>query len=99
MLSGGQTVNVVLDAASSVTSQLGANQIASFLREGPRISDELLKPDIAAPGQAILSAGVASGNRAVELSGTSMACPMVARTAALVREVHPEFGPSDIKQH
>lgn len=96
-IGAGQTVNVTLDANSLFQAQVGANQIAGFSSRGPRISDSMLKPDLAAPGQSILSAGVASGNRAVELSGTSMACPMVTGAAALVRELHPDFSPGEVK--
>ena len=42
------------------------------------------KPDLAAPGSAIRAPAVGTGDRAAVLSGTSMAAPMIAGSAAVV---------------
>lgn len=57
----------------------------------------VVKPDVAAPGTTIASAGVGTGNdRAVE-SGTSMATPHVAGIAALVKVAHPGWTAEQLK--
>ena len=60
---------------------------------------EVIKPDLSAPGTAILAA-VESGFGVDEvdfISGTSMASPHVAGAAALLRAVHPTWSPAEIK--
>jgi subtilisin family serine protease len=65
---------------------------ASFSSAGPRSGDSALKPDVSAPGVSIASAGMGTGDQAAVMSGTSMASPHNAGTAALVREAHPTWG-------
>ncbi|GEM_PF-2203328 len=96
-LNGGQAVNVSL-TPGDVTSQAGlANSYASFnpyggvyasTSRGPR--NDILKPDIAAPGTNIGSAKVGSGNNYFFFTGTSSAAPHVAGTAALVAQKFPD---------
>jgi subtilisin family serine protease len=64
---------------------------------GPRYGDALLKPDITAPGVNIVSALVGSGTGSRASSGTSMATPMIAGTAALVLQTHPQWKPWQVK--
>ncbi len=70
---------------------------ASFSSGGPRTGDSGLKPNISAPGVAIVSTGVGTGNGAATISGTSMASPHVAGVAALTRQAHPSWSVEDIK--
>ncbi|MEU4740209.1 S8 family serine peptidase [Actinosynnema sp. NPDC023658] len=55
------------------------------------------KPDVAAPGDTIMSAAVGTGADGVSMGGTSMASPHVAGIAALVRETHPEWTVEEVK--
>ena len=56
-----------------------------------------VKPDVTAVGVSVFSAGNGTGNQGLNDSGTSMATPMVAGTAALVRSLHPEWNPEQVK--
>ncbi len=74
-----------------------ADTIATFSSRGPRGYDSALKPDIAAPGVGIFAAQMGSGRDGVSMSGTSMASPMVAGVAALLRQAQPDWTPEEIK--
>ncbi|XP_058083784.1 subtilisin-like protease SBT5.3 isoform X2 [Magnolia sinica] len=83
--------------------------MAAFSSRGPsRITPEILKPDITAPGVDVLAAytqytgpsDLPSDPRRVPfniISGTSMACPHIAGIAGLLKAVHPKWSPSAIK--
>ncbi len=71
--------------------------MASFSSTGPRSPDSRLKPDITAPGMAIVSTGMGTGNQALIDSGTSMATPHITGTAALAIQAHPKWKPNAIK--
>ncbi|MEP7114892.1 MAG: S8 family serine peptidase, partial [Ilumatobacteraceae bacterium] len=75
----------------------GFSAPAGFSSFGPRRGDQAPKPDVIAPGVAILSAGVGTGNQGVRISGTSMASPHTAGIATLVRQAHPDWGPLEAK--
>ena len=71
--------------------------LGSFTSTGPRTPDARLKPDVTAPGVAVISTLVGSGNQAETLSGTSMATPHIAGVAALVLQAHPKWKPAAVK--
>jgi minor extracellular serine protease Vpr len=65
--------------------------LADFSSFGPRTGDSWLKPDVSAPGVSIASVGMGTGTGAAIISGTSMASPHAAGTAALVKQAHPKW--------
>ncbi|KAG0586094.1 hypothetical protein KC19_2G063700 [Ceratodon purpureus] len=87
--------------ATTVSNVTPAPQVSAFSSRGPiniaqRLETQWLKPDIAAPGQDILAAGVRNQQYAY-MSGTSMACPHISGIGALLRSVHPDWSPAAIK--
>ncbi|NAZ85035.1 S8 family peptidase [Kineococcus indalonis] len=80
-----------------------AKNLASFSSIGPgsgRLSPgsaiRLTKPDLAAPGDGIVS--TITGGGFASFSGTSMASPHVAGLAALFLERHPDASPAVVKK-
>ncbi|WP_308222603.1 S8 family serine peptidase [Kitasatospora sp. A2-31] len=57
----------------------------------------VVKPDLAAPGETIWSAKAGSGTGGQREDGTSMATPLVAGLAALVRAAHPDRTVEQVK--
>lgn len=79
-----------------------ADALASFSSRGPAGTFNLLKPDVTAPGYAVLAAvageTITGSENAVGLmNGTSMASPHQAGAAALVRQARPDWSVSEIK--
>ena len=73
-----------------------ADQLNSSSGRGPSLSGDYLKPDLTAPGTSILAAA-GSGYGFVFLSGTSMASPHVAGSAALLLAAHPTWTADDVE--
>lgn len=74
-----------------------SDTISSFSSRGTHGSIGVVKPDVAAPGDTIASAGMGTGNNVLVISGTSMASPLVAGVAALVKSKHPTWTPLMLK--
>jgi minor extracellular serine protease Vpr len=76
-----------------------ADTIAATSSRGPNGNENILKPDLAAPGTNILSAFSPDdgGDDFNMISGTSMASPHVAGAAALMAQLHPDWTANDIK--
>jgi subtilisin family serine protease len=77
-------------------------EITDFSSRGPSTTTggDILKPDIAAPGNDVVAAVAppSNHNRLWDfLSGTSMASPHIAGIGALVMALHPSWLPSEIK--
>jgi minor extracellular serine protease Vpr len=71
-------------------------RFASFSSAGPRNLDGHLKPDISAPGVSIFSTAIGTGNQGAFESGTSMATPHVAGSAALAIQAHSTWDADEI---
>ncbi len=71
--------------------------ITAFSSKGPRIEDNLFKPEIAAPGQQIISAAMGKGDETVRMDGTSMAAPHMAGAMALIKQANPKLSVSELK--
>ncbi|MCL6450652.1 MAG: S8 family serine peptidase [Acetobacteraceae bacterium] len=70
--------------------------LASFSSRGPT-ADGRTKPDICAPGVNIMAAQRGTTTGYVSYSGTSMATPFTAGTAALMLDANPSLTPQQIK--
>ena len=75
-----------------------ADEIADFSSRGPNLppAEDILKPDVIAPGVSILAAFVPNANSFSFLGGTSMSSPHVTGGAALIKAVHPDWTPAMI---
>ena len=73
--------------------------IADFSYRGPTPGPlvDLTKPDITAPGVDIYAATDPASGQYEFMSGTSMSGPHMAGAAALMRAVHPDWTPSEVK--
>lgn len=76
-----------------------ADLINASSSRGPNGNQNILKPDLAAPGTSILSATSPDedGTDFTTMTGTSMASPHVAGAAALMSQLHPDWSANDIK--
>ncbi|MFC4819964.1 S8 family serine peptidase [Dokdonella ginsengisoli] len=64
---------------------------------GTQSPRDLLKPDITAPGVSILAAYSGEAGAYRFLNGTSMAAPHVTGSGTLLRALHPDWTPMEIK--
>ena len=72
------------------------DRITGFSSRGPRLGDGLIKPQISAPGQNILSASAGKGSEGMRMSGTSMAAPHMAGVMALMKQALPGASVSEL---
>ncbi len=95
------TLNVTFDGKYQATikdiNPAISDTLSSFSSRGPHGSIGVVKPDVTAPGDTIASAGMGTGNNVLVISGTSMATPLAAGVAALVKGRHPSWNPLLLK--
>ena len=89
-------------AGATLTATGPAPGIAGFSSRGPvaAAGGDLLKPDISAPGVAVMAGVAPPGNGGAMFAlyqGTSMASPHIAGIAALLKQLHPDWTPMMIK--
>jgi subtilisin family serine protease len=96
-----ETVTSPGTAASALT--VGAvderDAVPGFSGQGPTRGSYRAKPDVTAPGVEILGAraGARDGDLYVPMTGTSMATPLVAGAAALVKQLHGDWSWEQVK--
>jgi subtilisin family serine protease len=91
-------------SALTVGASSKTDTMASFSSRGPRVGDAAVKPEITGPGVNIVAAraagtgiGTPVGDSYTTLSGTSMATPHVAGSAAILAQEHPDWTGQQIK--
>lgn len=98
--SPGSAAGAISVAALNTTSPVPPNvsdATARFSNLGPQRGNLATKPDLAAPGVNINSAAFSSGNSAAVSSGTASAAAQVVGAVALLRQLHPDWQPVQIK--
>ncbi|CAN6480493.1 unnamed protein product [Victoria cruziana] len=87
-----------LTKPETVVGRVTSPMVAAFSSRGPgRLSSDIIKPDIAAPGVQIMAAKASSTISYRFDSGTSMACPHISGVAAMLKSLHPTWSPAAIK--
>ncbi|MEA2623812.1 MAG: minor extracellular serine protease Vpr [Chloroflexota bacterium] len=94
-LRAGDGLNATIHDGNVENDNLG--EPASFTSAGPSRRNNILKPDVSAPGVDVVSTDGATVAMGKSLGGTSMASPQVAGAAALLLEAHSNWSPAHVK--
>jgi hypothetical protein len=98
----GATARIVPLTAAELDAAPRTPEITDFSSRGPSTTTagDILKPDIAAPGNDVVAAVAPPSNHGRNFdfySGTSMSSPHIAGIGALIKALHPTWLPSEIK--
>lgn len=85
------------DSAISVGATDSLGSLASFSSRGPT-ADGRIKPDLTAPGVAVFSASTISPTGFARVDGTSLAAPLIAGVAALIKQATPTLTPAEVAE-
>jgi hypothetical protein len=103
-VSGTANPTAQLSAGVITAGVVVAPDVAAFSSRGPALAagGDMLKPDIMAPGVAVLAAvspasTTAPGRNFDFYQGTSMSSPHIAGIGALMKQRHPDWSPMMIK--
>ena len=93
-----EAATISIGASAALTGTGTGSILAPFSSRGPSpLHDDLLKPDVVAPGVSILAATSpasltgSAGDQFAVMNGTSMASAHVAGVFALLRQAHPAW--------
>ena len=98
--------NVVASFTTGTATRVRGDILAAFSSRGPAPDGALIKPDLTAPGVQILAGhtptpssllGGPPGELFQAIAGTSMSAPHVAGAGALLKALHPNWTPGQIK--
>jgi serine protease AprX len=95
--SPGAAANVITVGAMSDCGEKGYF-LANFSSRGPT-ADGRTKPDVCGPGWNISAARKGTTNQYTVMSGTSMATPFIAGSAALMLDANPALTPAQVKTY
>jgi subtilisin family serine protease len=106
--SSADAIRASLAASNTVTvTGTGANDFRQLITaDNDKVNDSSsrgvrlagnVKPDVTAVGTSVFSTAVGTGTEGASFTGTSMATPMVAGAAALVRAKHRDWTPQEVK--
>jgi subtilisin family serine protease len=105
LLASGATTASAVDTLADIVSN-NADVLAGFSSQGPTTPDLLIKPDVTSVGVNVLSSITCvdkpatcpgDGTGWAFFSGTSMATPHLAGSAAVLLQLHPDWSPDQVK--
>jgi subtilisin family serine protease len=96
------TAKIVPLTATELAAAPDVPEVTAFSSRGPSTTTggDILKPDITAPGNDVVAAVAPPSNHGRSwdfYSGTSMSSPHIAGIGALLRALHPDWLPSELK--